>query len=366
MTIWAIQGRSVQYPRVPEVPLPMHTTNVRIAYSAASLTIPERVRFRYRLSGLEREWQDVGDRREAIYTNLGPGNYSFHVIASNNDGVWNETGATLAFTIAPAFYQTQWFIALCVLLCLVILRLLYMIRIRQVSTQVRGRLEERLAERERIARELHDTLLQSVQGLVLRFRAAVIRLPQQEPARQALEQALDRADGVLAEGRDRVKDLRSSPGGDLDLPQAITALGEELAIEDGPHFKATVEGSARALHPIVREELMFIAREALTNAFHHAAARQIEVEMSYGEDELRIRIRDDGKGIDTDVLRDGGKAGHWGLLGMRERAQKIRATLTIWSKAGAGTELDVRTPAHMAYQRRKPVSPRENPAAPQS
>lgn len=366
VTIWSLQGRSVQYPAVPRVELPIHTTNVRIAYGAASLTVPERVRFRYRLVGLDPEWQDAADRREAFYTNVGPGHYTFRVIASNNDGVWNETGASLEFMIAPAFYQTRWFIGLCVVLCLALLRLLYLMRIRQVSTQVRGRLEERLAERERIARELHDTLLQSVQGLVLRFRAAVVRLPPQEPARELLEQALDRADGVLAEGRDRVKDLRSTPGDDLDLARAITALGEELATDHTSHFRSTVEGSARDLHPIVREELMFIAREALTNAFLHAAARQVEVEITYGESELRIRIRDDGKGIDTEVLRAGGRAGHWGLLGMRERAEKIRATLTIWSKAGAGTELDVRLPANIAYQRRKAVSLPGIPAARQS
>jgi signal transduction histidine kinase len=352
VTIWTVGGTSVQYPTLALTHLPMHTTTVRIEYTAASLTVPERVRFRYKLDGLDADWQDAGDRREATYTNLGPGRYAFHVIASNNDGVWNNTGASFSFTIAPAFYQSKWFYGLCGIVCLALLWLLYVVRIRQVSAQVRGRLEERLAERERIARELHDTLLQSVQGLVLRFRAAVSRLPRQEPARSLMEQALERADGVLTEGRDRVKDLRSSTGGDLELPQAIAAFGEELAADQAAHFTSTVEGIPRDLHPIVREEAMFIAREALTNAFRHAAARKIEAEISYGDAELQIRIRDDGRGIDVEVLRAGGRAGHWGLLGMRERAKKIRATLTVWSKPGAGTEVDVRLPAHIAYPKR--------------
>jgi signal transduction histidine kinase/ligand-binding sensor domain-containing protein len=360
VTIWSIAGRSIQFPSVGLTQLPMHTTNVRIEYTAASLTVPERVQFRYRLDGLDQTWQDVGDRREATYTNLAPGRYSFRVIASNNDGVWNNAGASLSFVIAPAFYQTHWFYAFCALLFLAFLWLLYVVRIRQVRAQVRGRLEERLAERERIARELHDTLLQSVQGLVLRFRAAVSRLSPQEPTRLVMEQALDRAEDVLVEGRDRVKDLRSSIGSDLALPQAIAALGEELALEQGIHFRSTVEGTPRDLHPIVGEETMFIAREALSNAFRHAGARQIEAEISYGEAELQIRVRDDGRGIDVEVLRHGGKDGHWGLLGMRERARKMRATLTVWSKPGAGTEVDVRIPAHIAYQSAKRVSLRES------
>jgi len=352
LTIWSVGAGEARYLAAPQMRLPAHTTNVSMEYTAGSLTIPERVHFRYKLEGLDRDWKDAGNRREVFYTNLGPGTYVFRVIAANNDGVWNTTGASLPFTIAPAFYQTKWFYGLCALVCLAFLRLLYLVRIRQVSAQVRGRLEERLAERERIARDLHDTLLQSVQGLVLRLRAAVSRMPTQEPNRSLMEQALERADEVLAEGRDRVKYLRLSSH-DTDLPQALAALGEELAVEQTAHFRSTVEGMPRDLHPIVREEATFIAREALINAFKHANAHQIEVEISFGEAELRTRIRDDGEGIHADLLQQGGREGHWGLLGMRERAKKIRATFTIWSKPGAGTEVDLRVPAHIAYRSRQ-------------
>jgi signal transduction histidine kinase len=330
--------------------LPTHTTNVRIEYTAGSLTIPERVRFRHRLEGLDRDWQDAGDRREAVYTNLGPGKYTFHVIAANNDGVWNSIGASLPFTIAPAFYQTRWFYALCALICVGLLWILYMMRIRQISSQVRGRLEERLAERERIARDLHDTLLQSIQGLILRLRATVARLPKQMEAYSQMEQALERADEVLTEGRDRVKYLRASPSLDTDLPRAIESVGEQMATSLTARFRLKVDGISRDLHPIVLEEALFIAREALVNAFRHANAHQIEVEISFGKTELLVRIRDDGEGIGAEVLQRGGRDGHWGLLGMRERAKKIRATLTIWSKSGAGTEVDLRVPANVAYR----------------
>jgi signal transduction histidine kinase len=177
-------------------------------------------------------------------------------------------------------------------------------------------------------------------------------MPTQEPIRLQMEQALERADEVLAEGRDRVQDLRS-PDADCDLTEALAALGAKLAIDQAAHFRSTVEGSPRALHPIVREEAMFIAREALVNAFRHANAHQIEVELSYGEAELRMRIRDDGRGLNVEVQEDGGRTGHWGMVGMRERAKKIRATVTIWSKPGAGTEVDLRVPAHMAYRLRQ-------------
>jgi signal transduction histidine kinase len=178
-----------------------------------------------------------------------------------------------------------------------------------------------------------------------------------------MEQALDRADGVLAEGRDAVKQLRSAPGGDLELSEAISAFGEELVRDDPRQFRSTIEGMPRELHPIVREEVMFIAREALVNAFRHSAARRIEAETSYGASELTLRIRDDGRGIDLDVQRAGGKAGHWGLIGMRERAKRVRGTLTLWSKPGAGTEIEVRVPANMAYERSKRVSRRESLAS---
>jgi signal transduction histidine kinase len=272
------------------------------------------------------------------------------VIASNNDGVWNTSGASLHFTIRPAFYQTTWFHVLCILMCLALLAALYRVRMQQVTAHVRARLEERLAERERIARELHDTLLQGVHGLILRFQAATDRIPGREPARALMERALERADELLDESRARIKDLRVSTAGVIELSHALVAVGEQLALTHPARFRANTEGTPRDLHPIVREEALLLGREALVNAFRHANASQIEVDVLYSETALRIRVRDNGGGIDPSVLHEGGRVGHWGLLGMRERATKLSAHLDIWSTQGAGTEIDLRVPAAVAYR----------------
>jgi signal transduction histidine kinase len=352
VTIWSLTAGHRQFAELGrEVSLPIHTTNLQIDYSAGSLTVPERVQFRYKLEGSDREWQEVGTRREALYTNLGPGHYTFRVIASNNDGVWNTTGASVQFTIPPAFYQTRWFYALCGLACVALLAGLYRVRVRQVAAQVRGRLEARLAERERIARELHDTLLQGMQGLIWRFQAAADRIPPDQTARQLMEESLDRADKLLEESRDRVKDLRPAACDGADLAQALAAEGEQFAQLHPAKFTVRVEGTPRALHPIVREEVFLIGREALGNAFQHSRAKNIEAEVTYGDGSLHVRVRDDGRGIGASVLEAGGTSGHFGLIGMQERAKKLGGHLEIWGKPDAGTEIDLRVPAHVAYRR---------------
>jgi signal transduction histidine kinase len=340
-------GRS--YDPHSTIQLPPLTRNLQIDFTAPSFVVPQRVRFRYRLEGWDAKWQDPGMRRQSFYTNLRPGPYRFSVSASNDDGVRDDKDASISFTILPAFYQTRWFYALAACGCVAILIALHKMRTRQVATQVRGRLEARLAERERIARELHDTLLQGVQGLIWRFQAATDRIPSGEPARQMMEQSLDRADRLLGESRDRVKDLRPLASSAANLAQALAVEGEQLAQLHPAEFRVSVQGAARDLHPLVHEEGLFIAREALSNAFQHANAREIEVELTYGDRELQVRIRDDGQGMRTDVQHAGGKTGHFGLIGMRERAEKLGAQLEIWSKPETGTEVDLRVPARVAY-----------------
>jgi len=214
---------------------------------------------------------------------------------------------------------------------------------------------ERLDERTRIARELHDTLLQSFHGLMFRFQAARNMLPRRlEEAIEALDGALDTADQAIAEGRDAIQDLRSGPAVQNDLAQFLTATGQELARSqevdrDSATFRVTVEGERQDLSPIVQDEVYRIAREVLRNAFRHARALQIEAEIRYDDRSLRLRIRDDGKGIDPRVLEEGERPGHWGLLGIRERAKRIGAQLDFWSEAGAGTEVELTVPASVAY-----------------
>jgi signal transduction histidine kinase/ligand-binding sensor domain-containing protein len=350
VTIRSIRSNGVRHPASTDIlSLPPGTQSVQIDYIAGSLSVPERVGFRYRLEDLDREWQDPGNRREAFYTNLDPGDYTFHVIASNNDGVWNTIGASVRFTILPTVYQTKWFRGLCMLAFLALLTVLFRMRALQISTQVRSRLEVRLAERERIARELHDTLLQGFQGLILRFQAAADMVSEREPAREAMERTLERADGLLDESRARVKDLRHPSSGLVALEEALATEGEQLAADYPGEFSITAEGLPRALHPIVREETLLLGREALVNAFRHAQATRIEAELHYGDTGLRMRVRDNGCGIDPAVLTKGGLLGHWGLLGMRERSKTLSARLDMWSTAGAGTEIDLRVPAAVAY-----------------
>jgi signal transduction histidine kinase/ligand-binding sensor domain-containing protein len=334
--------------------MPPGTTNVHIEYTAPNLSVPERVHFRYMLDGIDQTWQDAGTRREAFYTNLRPAQYRFRVIASNNDGVWNEDGASVQFSIAPAWFQTAWFGSLCVCLFLFLLWLLYQLRLKQIERQFHVALEARVSERTRIARELHDTLLQSFNALLLRFQAVSNVLPERpEEAKRRVDSAIEEASDAITEGRDAVHDLRFGGLTTIDLAQAISNFGEELRSvstgESVPKFRAQVEGTPRTLNPIVRDEAYRIATEALRNAFRHAKASHIELEIRYDEQHVRLRIRDDGKGIDPRLVDGNRVPGHWGLRGMRERAKLMGATVEVWSELDTGTEVELNIPAAIAY-----------------
>jgi signal transduction histidine kinase len=272
----------------------------------------------------------------------------FHVIACNEDGLWNEVGATEKFLIEPAFYQTWWFRLMYVLLGISLLWVFYLYRLNRATAQIQERLGARMEERERIARELHDTLLQGFQGLMLRLQAVLKTLPTEEPTHQMIEGVLDRADQVLLEGRQSVRDLREEGTDGNELSHALAHCAEELAEGKTSLFSLSVIGTPQALGPIVFNEVYRIGREALINAFQHSKAAKIELELTYADAQFCLRIRDDGAGIDPDIL-GAGKPGHWGLSGMRERARKIGAQLNIWSKPGAGTEIELTIPAKVAY-----------------
>jgi signal transduction histidine kinase/ligand-binding sensor domain-containing protein len=336
--------------------LPALVRDLEIDYAALSLVAPEKVRFRYKLEGWDRDWQDAGNRRQTFYSNLPPRNYRFRVVASNDSGVWNETGDTLDFSIAPAYYQTNWFRAACVAAVMGLLWGLYQLRLRQIAREFNAGLEARVNERTRIARELHDSLLQGFHGMMFRLQAVRDMLPgRASEAMQALDIALERGDKAIAEGRDTVSNLRKSIDGDHDIAQALTALGEELAAQSGsdsvPRLRVLLEGKQRELNPMLRDEIYRIAREALRNAFRHAKAQKIEAEITYGDSEFLLHVRDDGLGIDSEVANHGARAGHWGLPGMRERAKSFGGNLEVWSEHGAGTEIELRVPAPIAYGR---------------
>jgi signal transduction histidine kinase/ligand-binding sensor domain-containing protein len=331
---------------VAALELPKGTQDLQIDYTALSLARPERIRFKYRLDGYDQTWISADARRQAFYTNLPPGDYRFRVTAANDSGVWNETGSAVAIVIPPKFIQTNAFIALCVMAALSLIWAAVTLRIGQVTRRERSRLAERLIERERIARELHDTLLQGMQGLVLCFQGVANQIGLNHTARPTMDQALDQADGLLAEGRDRVKDLRSADAR-ISLRQALLVAAEQMPLL--PACLRVIEtGAARELHPIVREEVASVAIEAMRNAHHHAAANKIEVELCYDRKQLCISVRDDGCGMEQSVQTHG-RGGHFGLIGMRERAKRIRGQLSIMSAPGAGTEICLVVPAGMAY-----------------
>jgi signal transduction histidine kinase len=271
-------------------------------------------------------------------------------MASNNSGVWNEAGTYFDFTIKPAYYQTTWFRVAALTVFLIGLLVIYQLRLRQVARQVRGRMEERLEERERIARDLHDTLLQGVQGLILKFHAVSKQIPADTQAYKTLEKTLDHADQVLAEGRDRIQNLRVNSASLSDLPAAFRSVAEETSQGGNATFKTVVEGRVRELHPLVLEECYRIGREAIINALSHSNAQQVEAEIAYDSRQFRLRVRDDGRGIDPKILEAGGRSGHWGLRGMQERTQKIGGQLRFWSRPETGTEVELTVPGATAYQ----------------
>ncbi|MBS7456870.1 sensor histidine kinase [Coralloluteibacterium stylophorae] len=347
----AVQADGRSYPAGRDaLQLPAGIQNLQIAYTALSLAIPERVRFRYLLEGYDREWQDAGTRRVAFYNDPGPGSYTFRVIAANNDGVWNEVGAGLPLVIAPLYWQTAWFRVLCALLALALLWIAYLSRLRRVAAQVRVRMQERHMERERIARELHDTLLQGMHGLILRLHAAAQRLRADDPLRDELETTMDLAEQAMAEGRDRVSGLRGGVRHGRDLGEALLQVAEEAGWQPPPEVRLVVEGTPRALCGGVAEELYLIGREAVLNALRHARAGMVTIELGYARRELRLRVRDDGIGM---PVREPGRPGHWGLDGMRERAARIGGQLRLDSQPGAGTTVAVRLPAAAAYRPRR-------------
>jgi signal transduction histidine kinase/ligand-binding sensor domain-containing protein len=340
------------YPLKQGMRLPASIRDVWMDYTALSLVAPEKVHFKYMLEGQDLDWKEVINDRQAQYSNLRPRKYRFRVIACNNSGVWNETGDTLEFSVDPRFYQTAWFVAACAAAFLAMVWGLHRLRLHRLAREFNARIEERT----RIARELHDTLLQSFQGLTFSFQAARNLLPgRTEEAIRTLDGAIRRGDEAIAEGRDAIQGLRADTALESNLEHLLTAAGRELARSSGeegepPAFRVTVEGARQPVSPILQDEVYGIAREILRNAFQHAHASRIEAEIAYDPHFFRLRIRDNGKGIDSKIIEHGARPGHWGLPGVRERAKRIGAQVKLWSEPGAGTEAELTVPARIAYR----------------
>jgi signal transduction histidine kinase/ligand-binding sensor domain-containing protein len=344
----AVSAGKVSYPLRTPALLPPGSANFTVEYTAPGFRKPEGMRFEYQLEGLDGAWQQAGTRRAAYYTNVGPGTYKFHVRAVNEDGMVGDAVATQTIEIAPTLVQTWWFKLLCVIAALLAMVAAYRYRIKVATAAIARQMQTRLDERERIARTLHDTFLQSVQALTLRVTSVSLQLPGNSEARAKLETILDDADRTLNEGRDQVHNLRSAQ----DLEAAFRQAGAGLmAMHPGIAFELTVAGTRRPLAPPARVELGEIGLEALRNAFAHAAANKVGVRLDYAAGHFALSVSDDGRGLDPAEVERRQAARHWGLIGMRERAKRIGAQFDIASAAAKGTTVTAKLPARLAYDR---------------
>jgi signal transduction histidine kinase len=353
--VQAISADGSAIPLQEPIHIPGGRQRITFVYAGLSLSIPERVRFRYRLDRFDSGWSEPVAAREAVFTNLSPGPYRFRVIANNPDGAWNSNEGMIAFEVDPLFWQAWWFRAGAVLAFAGAILGFYRLRMHQLTRRLNLRFEARLTERTRIAQELHDTLLQGFLSASMQVHVAADSLPPDSHARPTLTRALQLMRQVIDEGRNAVRGLRSSSSLSLDLEDAFSRVQQELVAhskaQDAIGFRLVVEGQREPLHPLLRDDVYRIGREALINAFRHARAKNIEVELNYSPGKLRILVRDDGRGIDPHVLK-WGRDGHWGLSGMRERAEQIGARLSVYSSTAAGTEVELSVPGHIAFQDR--------------
>lgn len=319
--------------------LPARTANLRIDYAALSFVAPEKVRFSYLMEGFDSDWVDAGTRRQAFYTNLPPGDYRFRVRASN-DGVPSAREAVWAFTLVPAFYQTRWFAAGMVAFGLSIAALAWRVRVQQV----RGRFSAILVERTRVAREIHDTLLQSLLGVMFRLdEVSKVIDVSSESARDQLVRLRHQVEFYVREARYSIRDLRSPILQSRGLATALEAVGTNLTAEPSIAFHLNVSGTPRTDLQRIDEHLLRIGQEAMTNAVRHGQASSVSVDLRYQPESVVLRVRDDGKGFDPNqaAVADGV---HWGLRTMRERAEQIAGSLRITSAEGRGTDLEVVVP----------------------
>jgi len=322
---------------------------VSFTYSALSLSVPERIRFKYKLEGIDEDWSRPVAERQVTYNNIGSGAYRFRVIASNSEGLWNSAESDVSFKIAPAYWQTWWFRLSGLLACVLAILLFVRLRMSALAARMNMRFEERLAERTRIAQELHDTLLQGFMSASMQLHVADDRLPEDSPAKPLLGRVLQLMGRVIDEGRNTVRGLRTSDVVRQNLEEEFSRIQKDLAISTQSEFRVIVEGAPRQLRPAIRDEIYFIGREALANAFRHSGAMEVVVEIEYTASHLRVLVRDNGCGMDPQVLTTG-RDGHWGLSGMRERAERIGGKLRVLSMASAGTEIHLSVPGRLAFE----------------
>jgi signal transduction histidine kinase/ligand-binding sensor domain-containing protein len=328
--------------------LPPLLRHIQIDYTALSFNFPRKVVFRYKLEGHDDDWHDAGDRRQALYNDLRPGNYRFRVLASNRTGAWNGSGAAIDFSIAPAWFETRTFALAVAIAILLAASALYRLRVRQIARTMNARFDERLAERTRVAREIHDTLLQTVQGSKLVADHALKNATDHDQLVRAVEQLAEWLAQANEEGRAALNSLRTSTSEANDLADALRRALDECRVQANMDVSLFVVGNGKDLHPVLRDEIYRIGYEAIRNACRHSTGRAVDVVLEYARD-LTLRIRDDGVGIDPAVLEKG-KDGHFGLRGMRERAARIGGRFAIDSALRSGTAVTLIVPGRVAFK----------------
>ena len=326
-------------PLSSDLTLPAGSRDLRIDYTAPFLRRPDHGQFRYRLDGLDDDWQDVGSRRQALYSRLAPGTYRFRLMANNGRQPWVGREAALTLRVLPAFWQTGWFALGCLVFASLLVWWLVRWRVASARAGLQHVYRARIGERERIARDLHDTLLQSIQGLLFLVDAARARLERgdSESAKAGLSRAIDEANAGLVEGRDRIRDLRQQAAEPLDLDAALRALPERLEMPPQLVYAFSTRGRPIPWQASEQDEVYLIVREAVANAVRHAGATRISVRVNYRWFGVVVEIQDDGCGIDRQLLARGNRQGHWGLTGMRERAALLGGRLAVKSRVGEGT-----------------------------
>jgi signal transduction histidine kinase/ligand-binding sensor domain-containing protein len=332
------------------IKIPSGIQSITLNYGSTNLAAPERIRFRYKLDGSDQGWSDTVASKQVVYKNLGPGTYLFRIVASNSVGLWNGPETSVPFVIEPAFWQTWWFRVACLAGCCLTILAIYRLRIHQLTKRLDVGFQERLAERTRIAQELHDTLLQGVLSASLQLDVAEEQLPEDSPTKPLLKRVLQLMSTVIEEGRNALRGLRTTESGNQSLETAFSRLRQEFPLDGKTDYRVIVDSVMRPMRPLIRDEVYCIGREALLNAFMHAHANRIEVEVEYASKYLRVSVRDDGRGIDPQVLHSG-LEGHWGLVGIRERSKRIGANLRLRSRIGAGTEVDLTVPGSIAFEK---------------
>ena len=349
VTIQSVTADDKPYDLGAPLRFPARTSTVEINYVSVSLSAPEAVRYRYKLQETDKDWREVRTAEPVTFRNLAPGSYHFVVGSSNTNGAWSDKVATVEFTIAPAFYQTTWFRLALIATALLIVFALYRLRLRQATARLKVRFDERLSERTRIARELHDTLLQTVQGSKLVADNALERSNDSAHLRRAMEQLSGWLELATKEGRAALNSLRTSTIETNDLAADLRRAVDECLPTRPIEVKFSVAGETMDMHPIARDEIYRIGYEAIRNACEHSSASELEVHLNYGDD-LSLRVNDNGGGIEPSIVSEG-KAGHFGLRGMRERARQIESKFTLTTSPDAGTEITLVVPGEIIYRR---------------